>query len=109
MAWPLGEHNPEDYNVIPQAILKLHNPVAMRDTIRKELDLEVILLLFTTSTTLILTLFTPAIIVLLVVQQNCGSEYASSQIRKLLIRHFDISYQRHQIKWPLSAKRHTSV
>ncbi len=31
-AWngPLGEHNPEDDCVIPQAICNLHNPVSMR-------------------------------------------------------------------------------
>jgi hypothetical protein len=105
----LEEHDPEDYNVIPQAIMNLHNPVAMRtydlsgmgpgsdatgDFDENENNSD-----------------------------NCGNNHVDNnnhaqhlcipptvptkvwkiplvEFRKRLIIHFDIAYQRHEIKWP---------
>ena len=114
---PLGEHNPEDYNVIPQAILNLHNPVAMRaydlsgmgpgsDTFYVDNCDNNDSHAFshnndTSNCTASIDTTQAAPIVL--------RNLPLAEFRKRLIKHFDISYQRRQIKWPSSAKKHTST
>jgi hypothetical protein len=108
----LGEHDPDDNHVVPRAIMNLHNPVAMR--------------------TYDLSGMGPGSDAIFEDAHNpdCGdasSDYvdhsfdnsdstgttAPTAVRKLplvefrkrLITHFDIAYQRREIKWPSSARK----
>ena len=116
---PLGEHSAEDHGIIPQAIRNLHNPVAMRsydlsgmgpgsDTFFSDIETENVYAngvdnashqhQHNENTT------AEQAVVPTVVRNLSLSEF-----RKRLIMHFDIAYQRREVKWPSARSRSSST
>lgn len=113
---PLGENDPDDNCVIPQAIMNLHNPVEMRaydlsgmgpgddaclevahNPDNGEDDIADRLLDSDNHHTCNTVPTLPTKV----------WKLSLAEFRKRLIIHFDIAYQRHEIKWP-SIKKQTS-
>ncbi len=112
---PLREHNPEDDCVIPQAICNLHNPVSMRthdlsgmgpgsDTLPDVVEEENTYadgIVDDASHSEHNENETPEQTAVSIVVRNLSLV----ELRKRLIKHFDIAYQQRQIKWPSARSR----
>jgi hypothetical protein len=112
---PLGEHNPEDDCVIPQAICNLYNPVSMQtynlsgmgpgsDTLPDVVEEENTYadgILDNASHSEQNENETPEQTAVPIVVRNLSLV----EFRKHLIKHFDIAYQQRQIKWPSARSR----
>jgi hypothetical protein len=110
---PLGEHDPDDFAVIPRAIMNLHNPVAMRsyDLSGMGPGADTVLAADTNNSNV-----SEDIPLDEAHNNNSTSNSGATLVRSLslaefrrrLIIHFAIAYRRREIRWPTVPKHLTT-